>query len=93
MKRFGVNYFSKDKSLWTNAPRREVRAGRGGGRTSPAVRGATSLVSVSPAQLHGAPALEGGGRCMARGPGALVRLAVSLLSYLQFMGRTQDPGA
>lgn len=70
MKTSGVNYFSKDKSLWTNAPRRKVRAGRGRGRTSPAVRGAAPLVSVSPAQPQGAAALEGGGWCMARGPGS-----------------------
>lgn len=79
MKRFGVNYFSKDKSLWTNAPRRKVRAGRGGGRTSPAVRGAASLVSVSPAQPQGAPPWKVEADAWPMVLGALVPLAVSPL--------------
>lgn len=90
VRRFLVNCFSKDKSLWGNAARKEI-AKKGGERNMPTVRWAVSLASISSAQLHGAPALWGrdaihGTWCWERS-----HLYSCLFSYLQFMGRMQDP--
>lgn len=91
VERFLVNCFSKDKSWWGNAARGEIGAKKGGERNMPTVKWAVSPASISSAQLHGAPALKGGGAVHGTWYWERSHLYSCLFSYLQFMGRMQDP--